>query len=63
MARGEGEGVDVGKGGYARFAINVVGFVFGVLSTVAIGGGKAYCPTCKRYLKAVGKQTRSLFGS
>jgi len=59
FGRAKGEGVELGKWGYPRFAINVVGFAMGVLTTVLIGGGKAYCPKCRRYLKTVGKQVRS----
>jgi hypothetical protein len=59
FTRSGGEGVEVGKWGYVRFAINVVGFALGVLSMVAIGGSKSYCPRCKRYLKTVGRQARS----
>jgi hypothetical protein len=51
--------IDLGKWGYARFAINLVGSVFGVVAMVAIGGGKAYCPSCRRYLRTVGKQSRA----
>jgi hypothetical protein len=54
-----GPQINLGMWGYARFAINVVGSVFGVLTMVAIGGGKAYCPTCRRYLRTVGKQARA----
>lgn len=59
FGRGKGEGVEVGQWGYARFVINLAGFVAGVLATVAIGGGKTYCKTCRRYLKTVGSQERS----
>jgi hypothetical protein len=59
VGRGNAPAFEVGKWGYARFAINVAGFAFGVLTMVAIAGGKAYCPRCKRYLRSVGKQVRS----
>jgi hypothetical protein len=59
FGRGPGPGVELGKWGYPRFGINVLGFALGVVATVAIGGGKSYCSRCKRYLTRVGKQTRS----
>lgn len=59
FGRGKGEGVELGKWGHARFAINIVGYVLGVLATISIGGGKTYCVKCKRYLKTVGSQVRS----
>lgn len=59
MTHGAGEGFEVGKWGYVRFALSTAGFAAGVLATVAIGGGKAYCPDCKRYFRTVGKQTRA----
>jgi hypothetical protein len=57
--RGQGQGFEVGKFGYARFAINLIGFTFGVITTVKLGGGKGYCSQCKRYLRSVAKQIRS----
>jgi hypothetical protein len=59
FGRGKGPGVELGKWGYPRFAINLLGFALGVVATVAIGGGRAYCSRCKRYLRSVGKQSRS----
>jgi hypothetical protein len=59
MARAQGEGFEVGKWGYARFAINMAGFGLGVIAMVALAGGKTYCPKCRRYLKTLGKQIRS----
>jgi len=56
---GDNDGIELGKWGYARFAINLAGFALGVVAMVAIAGGKAYCPKCKRYLVTVGKQSRS----
>ena len=38
-----GAPIDLGKWGYARFVINLAGFALGVVGTVAIAGGKAYC--------------------
>lgn len=58
VAPGPGPAFEVGKWGYARFAINVIGFTLGVIATVSIGGLKGYCPKCKRYLGSVGKQFR-----
>jgi hypothetical protein len=29
------------------------------MTLVKFGGGKAYCPNCKRYLRSIGKQIRS----
>jgi hypothetical protein len=54
-----GAPIDLGKWGYPRFAINLVGFAIGVLCMVAIAGGKAYCARCRRYLTTVGSQTRT----
>jgi len=51
--------IELGKWGYLSFAIDLVGFAFGVISMVAIAGGKAYCARCRRYLTTVGKQTRT----
>jgi hypothetical protein len=59
VGRGPGEGFEVGKFGYVRFVINMVGFGLGVIATVAIAGGKAYCPNCQRYLKTVVNQVRA----
>ena len=39
--------------------INLAGFALGVMATVAIAGGKAYCTRCGRYLTTVGSQTRT----
>jgi hypothetical protein len=54
-----GAPIDLGKLGYARFAINLVGFALGVMGMVAIASGKAYCTRCGRYLTTVGVQTRA----
>ena len=54
-----GAPIDLGKFGYARFAINLTGFALGVMAMVAIAGGKAYCAQCGRYLKNVGVQMRT----
>ncbi len=54
-----GDPIDLGKWGYGRFAINLAGFAFGVMATVVIAGGKAYCARCGRYLTTVGAQTRT----
>lgn len=56
---GQAEGFEVGKWGYPKFAINVLGFALGVVSVVAMVGEKPYCPRCRRYLRTVGKQVRS----
>jgi hypothetical protein len=54
-----GAPIDLGKWGYPRFAINLVGFAIGVACMVAIAGGKAYCARCRRYLTTVGSQNRT----
>ncbi len=54
-----GAPIDLGKWGYARFAINLLGFAAGVVAMVAIAGGKAYCSRCGRYFTTVGAQTRT----
>ena len=59
MGRAKAAPIDLGRWGYARFAINVVGFALGMTACVAIGGGRAYCRRCRRYLVTVGTQARA----
>ena len=59
VGRGAGPVVELGNWGYARFGINLVGFALGVVTMVAIAGGKTYCPKCRRYFKTVGTQVRT----
>lgn len=55
-----GDGFEVGMWGYVRFALSIVAAAFGAFSTVAIAGGRRYCPTCRRYYRPLGTQSRTL---
>jgi endogenous inhibitor of DNA gyrase (YacG/DUF329 family) len=54
-----GAPIDLGKWGYPRFAINLLGFAAGVVCMVRLAGMQAYCARCRRYFTKVGSQRRS----
>lgn len=57
-ARG-GPAIELGKWGYARFALNLIGFALGTMASVTIAGSKTFCPECRRYYQTVGNQIRT----